>query len=56
MVRGGRSRSMPRDAAEAFAARFPQGRFVEVEDAGHNVQEDNPVGLIAALRAFWTAA
>jgi pimeloyl-ACP methyl ester carboxylesterase len=53
MVRGGRSRSMPAPAAAAFAGRFRNGRFVEVPDAGHNVQEDNPAALITELRRFW---
>lgn len=53
MVRGGRSRSMPARAAAAFASRFRNGRFVEISDAGHNVQEDNPAGLIRELRSFW---
>ena len=56
MVRGARSRSMPAPAAVAFAARFRNGRFVEISDAGHNVQEDNPAALIEALRAFWKTA
>jgi len=56
MVRGGRSRSMPAPAAVAFAGRFCNGRFVEISDAGHNVQEDNPAGLIKALRTFWNTA
>ena len=53
MVRGGRSRSMPASAAIAFSNRFHDGHFVEIADAGHNVQEDNPAALIKALRAFW---
>lgn len=53
MVRGGRSRSMPAPAAAAFAGRFRNGRFVEIFDAGHNVQEDNPAALIKELRTFW---
>lgn len=56
MVRGGRSRSMPAPAAVAFTGRFHNGRFVEVSDAGHNVQEDNPAALIKVLRAFWNTA
>lgn len=56
MVRGGRSRSMPALAAVAFAGRFRNGRFIEIPDAGHNVQEDNPAALIEELRAFWSAA
>lgn len=53
MVRGGRSRSMPASAAAEFASRFRDGRFVEISDAGHNVQEDNPAALIRELRSFW---
>ena len=53
MVRGGRSKSMPASAAIAFPNRFHDGHFVEIADAGHNVQEDNPAALIEALRAFW---
>lgn len=56
MVRGGRSKSMPAPAAAAFAGRFRSGRFVEVFDAGHNVQEDNPAALIKELRAFWNSS
>jgi pimeloyl-ACP methyl ester carboxylesterase len=56
MVRGARSKSMPAPAAIAFADRFRDGRFVEVPDAGHNVQEDNPAALIKALREFWNTA
>jgi pimeloyl-ACP methyl ester carboxylesterase len=54
MVRGGRSRPMPRKTALAFTALFPDPRFVEATGAGHNVQEDNPQALIVALRGFWT--
>lgn len=56
MVRGGRSKSMPAPAAVEFASRFHNGRFVEVPDAGHNVQEDNPAALIRELRAFWNTS
>jgi pimeloyl-ACP methyl ester carboxylesterase len=56
MLRGSRSRSMPAPAAMAFATRFGNGRFVEISDAGHNVQEDNPAALIGVLRDFWNSA
>jgi len=56
MVRGSRSRSMPAPAAIAFSRRFRNGRFIEVPDAGHNVQEDNPAALIEALGTFWYGA
>jgi 3-oxoadipate enol-lactonase len=54
VVRGGRSQVFSGDAAARHAARFPDGKWVTVPDAGHNVQEDNPVGLVAALSAFWS--
>lgn len=53
LAHGGRSRIISADAARAFAARFPDGRTVEIADAGHNVQEDNPRVLAEALRTFW---
>jgi pimeloyl-ACP methyl ester carboxylesterase len=53
LARGGRSRIVSPDAAQAFAARFRNGRSVEIADAGHNIQEDNPRDLAAALSAFW---
>lgn len=55
IARGQRSKSMPAQAAIAFARRFRGGRFVEIPGAGHNVQEDNPAALIQELRAFWNA-
>lgn len=53
VVRGGDSRILGEGAAAAFAARFAKGSRVTVPGAGHNVQEDNPAGLVAALAAFW---
>jgi len=52
IVRGGRSRIITDEKAAAFAARFREGRWITIPDAGHNVQEDNPVALARALRAF----
>jgi len=54
VVRGGRSLIFSDAAAARFAARFAIGEWVVVADAGHNVQEDNPAGLIAALTHFWS--
>ena len=34
--------------------RAPIEPFTVVPDAGHNVQEDNPAGLIDALLEFWS--
>jgi pimeloyl-ACP methyl ester carboxylesterase len=53
LVRGGRSRILTPQSAADFAGRFADGRWIEVADAGHNVQEDNPRDLSAALRTFW---
>jgi pimeloyl-ACP methyl ester carboxylesterase len=52
IVRGGRSRIITDEKVAAFAARFRDGRWITIPDAGHNVQEDNPVALARALRAF----
>ncbi|WP_332773458.1 alpha/beta fold hydrolase [Phenylobacterium sp.] len=49
VVRGARSRIVTDDTASAFAGRFPDGRWCVIPDAGHNVQEDNPVALAEAL-------
>jgi pimeloyl-ACP methyl ester carboxylesterase len=56
IVRGSRSKTLPSEAAAAFAASFSDGRCVEVANAGHNVPEDNPAALIRVLRTFWTSA
>ncbi|MDQ0464054.1 pimeloyl-ACP methyl ester carboxylesterase [Caulobacter ginsengisoli] len=53
LARGGRSRVLDDRAALAFAAAVPGARLTIVPDAGHNVQEDNPTALAAALRRFW---
>lgn len=53
VVRGGRSPVFSDEAAERFAARFAKGEWIVVPDAGHNVQEDNPASMIAALTRFW---
>src|ERR1700704_2196350 len=54
VVRGGRSEVFSDEAAARFAACFAAGAWIAVPDAGHNVQEDNPAGLIAALSRFWS--
>lgn len=53
VVRGGLSRILSDDAAARFASLCPDGRWRVVADAGHSVQEDNPRGLVEALRDFW---
>src|ERR1700730_16840058 len=54
VVRGGRSEIFSGEAAARFAARFANGAWTAGADAGHNVQEDNPAGLITALSRFWS--
>ncbi len=56
LVRGGRSRVLDAAAGEAFARAVPGARVSVAPDAGHNVQEDNPVHLAQAFRDFWTSA
>ena len=38
--------------AAAFAALARDGTVVTVPDSAHNVQGDNPAGLLAAIRPF----
>jgi pimeloyl-ACP methyl ester carboxylesterase len=54
LARGGKSPIVDEEAADAFTARFPDGRWINIAGAGHNVQEDNPRDLADALRAFWS--
>jgi esterase len=49
IVRGGKSDVLSDEAAERFAQMLPQARWVRVEDAGHNIQGDNPSGLLFAI-------
>lgn len=53
LVRGGRSRVLNAAAGEAFARAVPGAKISVAPDAGHNVQEDNPVHLVQAFRRFW---
>jgi esterase len=52
IVRGGLSDVLTDEAAERFAHSLPRGRWVRVARAGHNVQGDNPSGLLDAMRPF----
>jgi pimeloyl-ACP methyl ester carboxylesterase len=54
IARGGRSRIFSDDAAARCAALFENGTWVRIEEAGHNVQEDNPRALLAALSSLYT--
>lgn len=55
IVRGGRSRVLTDEKVARFAACFPNGSWVLVPDAGHNVQEDAPKELARELREFLRA-
>jgi pimeloyl-ACP methyl ester carboxylesterase len=55
VVRGGSSQILSDAAAARFAGLCPQGRWCVVADAGHTVQEDNPLGLSEALIQFWSS-
>lgn len=52
IVRGALSEVLTDAAAERFARSLPKARWVRVENAGHNVQGDNPRGLLEAMRPF----
>jgi len=52
IVRGALSDVLTDNAAEKFARSLPKGRWMRVEKAGHNVQGDNPSGLLEALTPF----
>jgi len=52
IIRGQFSRVLTPDRAQAFADALPQGRWVEVERCGHNVQTQNTPGFLEAIRPF----
>ena len=52
VVRGAESDVLSSTQAAGFAATLPDGRWAEVQSAGHNVQGDNPRGLIHVLTDF----
>jgi pimeloyl-ACP methyl ester carboxylesterase len=56
VVRGALSDVLTDAAAEKFARSLPDGRLVRVEKSGHNVQGDNPRGLLDAMLAFFREA
>ena len=52
VLRGALSDLLSDEQAEKFARSLANGRWVRVENSGHNVQGDNPRGLLAALQPF----
>jgi pimeloyl-ACP methyl ester carboxylesterase len=55
LVRGGESKMLLPEDADELVAHMPDARWVEVENAGHTVQGDNPAGLLHELEAFLPA-
>lgn len=52
VVRGAESDVFTDEQAQELARRFPNGRWVRIEGAGHNVQGDNPRDLAEAISSF----
>ncbi len=52
VVRGAESDVFSDTQAASFAAALPDGRWAKVESAGHNIQSDNPRGLVRVLTDF----
>jgi pimeloyl-ACP methyl ester carboxylesterase len=53
IIRG--ENSLSSDVAERFRGLLPHGQVISVNRAGHNVQGDNPQGLVEVLRPFLAA-
>jgi pimeloyl-ACP methyl ester carboxylesterase len=56
LVRGAASRILLPEEAEELVGRMPNARWVEVPNAGHTVQGDNPAGLLRELEPFLAEA
>jgi pimeloyl-ACP methyl ester carboxylesterase len=52
LIRGTESPIFLAEDVEELAGQMPNARVVEVENAGHAVQGDNPAGLLRELEAF----
>jgi pimeloyl-ACP methyl ester carboxylesterase len=52
ILRGALSDVITDAGAEKFARSLPKARWVRIENAGHNIQGDNPRGLLDALNPF----
>jgi pimeloyl-ACP methyl ester carboxylesterase len=52
ILRGAMSEVISDAGAEKFARSLPKARWVRIEQAGHNIQGDNPRGLLDALNPF----
>ncbi len=56
VVRGALSDVITDADADKFARSLPDGRWVRIEQSGHNVQGDNPRALLDAMLAFFREA
>jgi 2-succinyl-6-hydroxy-2,4-cyclohexadiene-1-carboxylate synthase len=52
VLRGEKSKVLSREIAEEMVRRLPNGRFVEIPDAGHQVPLHQPEAFVAAVKAF----
>jgi pimeloyl-ACP methyl ester carboxylesterase len=52
ILRGEYSDILSREAADATAAAFPNGRVVEIPGTTHMIPSDNPLAFRSAIRAF----
>ncbi len=52
IVRGSDSSILGEEHARRFAEAIPNGRWIAIEGAGHNVQGDQPATLVRELRRF----
>jgi pimeloyl-ACP methyl ester carboxylesterase len=55
VARGARSRVFSDASARACAESFARGRWVRIEDSGHNIHEANPLAFVVTLRDFLTS-
>jgi pimeloyl-ACP methyl ester carboxylesterase len=52
VLRGDQDGGVPREAAEKLAAAFPNARFVEIPESGHNTPFENPEVFARLVRDF----
>jgi esterase len=52
ILRGALSEVLSDDGADRFARSLPNAKWVRIENAGHNIQGDNPGGMLDALDPF----
>jgi pimeloyl-ACP methyl ester carboxylesterase len=52
VLRGARSDMFTDEDAERTVALLPQGRWVQIANAGHTIQGDNPRGMLEAMTPF----